>query len=184
MSHVIHVTKSRHTEKRVMSHMWLSHVARAVMSHIHSISQVSRMNKSCHACERPPPPPPPTFLATIHALPPRQMSQHAPRVLHCTRRGFWGWHATGMWSRNYALRPILPPAKRRHDSFICDTTHPYAYHSFMCDTTHTYATTHSYVTRRIHMCIDSFISDTTHLKVWRDALMCVTWLINVCGMTH
>ena len=81
MSHVTHMSESRHTHEWVYSHIWMSHVIRMneschtykwVMSYTW-MNRVTRVNESCHTNEwvmPPPPPPPPT---------PAQQLEHGKR---------------------------------------------------------------------------------------------------------
>ena len=70
-----------------------------------------------------------------------------------------------------------------HDLFIYmtgpihirDKTHVYISHSYVCDLSCSWRTSRSRYRA---------VAQMTHLCVWHDAFMCVTWLIHVCDMTH
>ena len=70
-----------------------------------------------------------------------------------------------------------------HDLFIYmtgpihirDRTHVYISHSYVCDLSCSWRTSRSRYRA---------VAQMTHLCVWHDAFMCVTWLIHVCDMTH
>jgi len=85
-------------------------------------------------------------------------------------------------------------------NYLCDMTHLYVwYDSFicvtwlirMCDVTHLYVwwCYPQFEMWRPDVCLyvrhdESFVWHMTHLYVWHDSFICVTWLIHVCDMTH
>jgi len=194
-SHVTNaVNESCHTNERVMSHIWTSHVTRmhtrhpafvawlihmCVVTHLYvwhdsflCVMWGIRMCDVAHSCDD-------SFICAPRTP---HVAHMAPNSLH-----LWLIHMCDMTHFFFKMCD-MPHSYVWHDSFTCVT-----WLICMWDVTHSCvfpAWVHTAPNTR-HKCMDFHIH-TSHIHVWHYTFICVTWTIHMydtknscmCGMTR